>query len=214
MRSKFALLLIATAAASGCSYHPQAGDLADRGVEAVNVPVVARADYVFDAAAPGGSLGPSEKARLDAWFRGLGLGYGDSIYVDAPYATGARYDVVQVAGNYGMMVEPGAPVTAGAVPNGMVRVIVSRTRAEVPNCPNWSVPSQPNYNNRTMSNFGCGVNSNLAAMVANPEDLVHGREGAVVVDPSTGTKAIVLYRSAAPTGAKGLQDISTKKEDK
>ena len=113
-----------------------------------------------------------------------------------------------------MMVEPGAPVTAGAVPNGMVRVIVSRTRAEVPNCPNWSVPSQPNYNNRTMSNFGCGVNSNLAAMVANPEDLVHGREGAVVVDPSTGTKAIVLYRTTAPTGAKGLQDISTKKEDK
>ena len=68
MRSKFALLLIATAAAGGCSYHPQAGDLADRGVEAVNVPVVARADYVFDAAASGGSLGPSEKARLDAWF--------------------------------------------------------------------------------------------------------------------------------------------------
>ena len=64
MRSKFALLLIATAASAGCSYHPAAGDLRDRGVEAVNVPVVTRADYVFDAAAPGGSLAPSEKARL------------------------------------------------------------------------------------------------------------------------------------------------------
>jgi pilus assembly protein CpaD len=214
MRSKFALLLIATAAVAGCSYHPEAGDLKDRGVEAVNVPVVTRADYVFDAAAPGGSLGPSERARLDAWFRGLDLGYGDSIFVDAPYADAARYDVARVAGNYGMMLEPGAPVTAGAVPNGTVRVIVSRSRAEVPNCPNWSLPSQPNYNNRTMSNFGCGVNSNLAAMVANPEDLVHGREGSVTVDPNTGTKAIVLYRSTVPTGSKGLQDISTKKEDK
>jgi len=86
MRSKFALLLIATAASAGCSYHPQAGDLKDRGLEAVNVPVVTRADYVFDAAAPGGSLGPSEKARLDAWFRGLDLSNGDSIYVDAVYA--------------------------------------------------------------------------------------------------------------------------------
>ena len=213
MRSKFALLLIATAVSAGCSYHPAAGDLKDRGVEAVNVPVVTRADYVFDAAAPGGSLAPSEQGRLDAWFRGLDLGYGDTIYVDAPNANTARYDVARVAGNYGMMVEPGVPVTAGAVPDGTVRIVVSRARAEVPNCPNWSVPSAPNNNNRTISNYGCGVNSNLAAMVANPEDLVHGREGATAVDPNTGAKAVILYRQTAPTGAKGLQDISTKKKD-
>jgi pilus assembly protein CpaD len=213
MRSKFALLLIATAASAGCSYHPAAGDLKDRGVEAVNVPVVTRADYVFDAAAPDGSLGPSEKARLDAWFRGLDLGYGDSIYVDAVYADAARYDVARVAGNYGLMVQPGAPVTAGAVPPGMVRVIVSRTRAEVPNCPNWTVVSQPNYNNRTMSNFGCGVNSDLAAMVANPEDLIHGRESTSLGDNTAGTKAVILYRSTPPTGNKGLQDINTQKKD-
>lgn len=212
MRSKLALLLLATAIA-GCSYHPQTHDLADRGVEAVNVPVVTRADYTFDAAAPSGSLAPSEKARLDAWFRGLGLGYGDSIYVDAPFSEGARYDVAQVASNYGMTVQPGAPVTAGAVPQGTVRVIVTRARAEVPGCPNWSAPSQPNYNNRMLSNFGCAVNSDLAAMVANPEDLVHGRERTNVQDPMmTGEKAVAVYRSTAPTGSKGLQDISTKKD--
>jgi pilus assembly protein CpaD len=210
MRSKFGLLLIASAAVTGCSYHANAGDLADRGVESVNVPVVTRADYTFDAAAPAGSLSPSEKARLDAWFRGLGLGYGDSIYVDAPFAEAARYDVAQVANNYGMTVQPGAPVTAGSVPSGMVRVIVTRARAEVPNCPNWSVPAQPNYNNRTMSNFGCGVNSNLAAMVANPEDLVHGREG-TGFSTTAGTKAVVYYKTTPPTGTKGLQDIDTKK---
>jgi hypothetical protein len=43
MRSKFALLLVAAAAVAGCSYHPAAGDLKDRGVEEVNVPVVTRA---------------------------------------------------------------------------------------------------------------------------------------------------------------------------
>jgi pilus assembly protein CpaD len=211
MRSKFGLLLIAAASVAGCSYHAQAGDLADRGVEAVNTPVVTRADYVFDAAAPGGLLSPAEKARLDAWFRGLELGYCDSIYVDAPYADSARYEIAQVAGNYGMMLEPGAPVTAGAVAPGTVRVIVSRTRAEVAGCPNWSVPSQPNYNNRMMSNFGCGVNSNLAAMVANPEDLVHGREGGLG-NNAAGTKAVILYRSTPPTGSKGLQETSTKKD--
>jgi pilus assembly protein CpaD len=210
MRSKFSLLLIASAALAGCSYHASQGDLADRGVEPVNVPVVTRADYVFDAAAPGGTLAPAEKARLDAWFRGLDLGYGDSIYVDAPYADAARFEVAQVAGNYGMMLQPGAPVTAGAVPSGTVRVIVSRARAQVPGCPNWSVPSQPNFNNRTMSNFGCGVNSNIAAMVANPEDLVHGREGQSVGDPLAGVKAVDTYRSAEPTGKKGLQSVSVK----
>jgi pilus assembly protein CpaD len=206
MRSKFGLLLLTTAALAGCSYPRH--DLPDRGVEATNVPVVTRADYVFDAAAPAGSLAPSEKARLDAWFRGLDLGYGDSIYVDAPTGEAARYDVAQVAGNYGMMVQPGVPVTAGAVPGGTVRVIVSRTRAEVPGCPNWSVPSQPNFNNRTMSNFGCGVNSNIAAMVANPEDLVHGREGTDVGNNQAATKAIMLYKSTPPTGQKGLQSIT------
>jgi pilus assembly protein CpaD len=210
MRSNIGLLLIATAALAGCSYHSQAGDLADRGVEPVNVPVVTRADYVFDAAAPGGALAPAERSRLDAWFRGLDLGYGDSIFVDAPYADAARYEVAQVAGAYGMMVQPGAPVTAGAVAPGSVRVIVSRTRAEVPGCPNWSLPSQPNYNNRTMSNFGCGVNSDLAAMVANPEDLVHGREGTNIGNNAAGTKAIILYRTTPPTGQKGLQDVSSK----
>jgi pilus assembly protein CpaD len=210
MRSKFSLLLIASAALAGCSYHASQGDLPDRGVEAVNVPVVTRADYVFDAAAPGGSLAPAEKARLDAWFRGLDLGYGDSVYVDAPYADAARYEVAQVAGNYGMLVQPGAPVTAGAVAPGTVRVIVSRTRAEVPGCPNWSLASQPNYNNRMMSNFGCGVNADLAAQVANPEDLVHGREGTDLGNNQAGTKAIMLYKTTPPTGQKGLQAVSVK----
>lgn len=210
MASKSALLFAAVAL-GGCSHQPN--DLPDRGLSAVNVPVVTRADYVFDAAAPGGQLAPGEEARLDNWFRGLGLGYGDAIYVDGAYGGPAIADVARVAGNYGMMVSAGAPMTAGAVPQDSVRVVVSRNRAEVPNCPNWSVPSQPNFNNRTMSNFGCSVNSNLAAMVANPEDLVHGREGSAVGDAATATKAVGVYRSTPPTGTKGLQDISTKKGD-
>ena len=62
-----------------------------------------------------------------------------------------------------------------------------------------------------MSNMGCGVNTNIAAMIANPEDLVHGREGSGVGDASTASKAVDIYRKTPPTGTKGLQDISTKK---
>jgi len=183
-----------------------------RGVEAVNVPVVSRADYALDLSAPGGSLASSEAGRLDGWFHSLQLGYGDNIYVDGLDAYEARADVARVASRYGMLVSNGSPVTSGEIAPGTVRVVVSRTRASVPNCPNWSVPSQPNLENASMSNFGCSVNANLAAMVANPEDLVHGREGTGLGDARTATKAVESYRNATPTGTKGLQELNTKKD--
>jgi len=207
MARKSALIFCA-AALTACQHVPY--DQPDRGMAAVNVPVVSRSDYALDVAAPDGSLPSSEAARLDAWFRSLQLGYGDSIYVDGAYSDAARNDVARVAGQYGLLLSNGAPVTQGTVPPGSVRVVVSRTRAEVPNCPNWSLPASPNYNNRSMSNFGCAVSSNTAAMMANPEDLVHGREGSSVVDANTATRGVSLYRSTAPTGKSGLQDINTK----
>lgn len=211
MASKSAAILLVALSLAGCGHRPY--DIPDRGLESVNVPIVERTDYVFDASAPDGSLAPYEAARLNAWFVGLDLRYGDTIFVDGPYAHGARSDVAQIAGNYGLMVAEGAPVTAGAVGPGMVRVIVSRARATVPNCPNWTLRASPNSQNRTTSNFGCAVNSNIAAMVADPADLVHGREGSSVGDTVTSAKAVGAYRRAEPSGKTGLQDISTKKKD-
>ena len=205
MRSKIILVALASSLAA-CN----TPDLPDKGLAAVNVPVVTGTDYVFDAAAPDGALAPGEVDRLNGWFQGLGLGYGDSIYVDGAYADAARGQVAAVAGQYGMMVSAGAPVTTGAVDPGTVRVVVSRRRASVPFCPNWSLPSEPNYDNRNMSNFGCGVNSNLAAMIANPEDLIHGRDPGATGDVNTAAKAVILYRSTPPSGGKGLQVMSTK----
>ena len=209
MASKSAALLIA-AALSGCAYHP--GPVPNAGISAVNEPVLSRSDYVFDAAAPGGNLPPSEAARLDSWFSGLDPRYGDNVYVDAgAYSEAARAEVAGIAGKYGLLVSPGAPVTAGSVQPGNVRVIVSRTIASVPNCPNWERQSQPNYNNESMPGYGCAVNGNLAAMVANPEDLFHGREGTGVLDTATATKAVNVYRTQPATGTGGLKEINTKK---
>ena len=109
-----------------------------------------------------------------------------------------------------MLVTPGAPVTAGLVQPGSVRVVVARRRAEVPGCPNWTKASQPDWNNASMSNFGCGVNADLAAQVANPEDLLHGREGATVTDTRTAVRAVELYRTKTPTGSGELKEVSPK----
>ena len=205
MRSKLVLIALSSALAACATT-----DQPDRGVASVNVPVVTTADYVFDAAAPGGALAPSEADRLTGWFQGLGLGYGDTIYVDGRYAPPARSQVAAIAGRYGMLVTAGAPATAGVVQPGSVRVVVARRRAEVPGCPNWSRPAAPDFANRSMSNYGCAVNSNIAAMVANPEDLLHGREGATVTDTYTAARAIEMYRTTPPSGTKGLQDVTPK----
>ena len=98
MRNQIALLALA-AALSACGPNSETSPL--NGVSAVNVPVVSRADYAFDAAAPDGSLASGESARLDAWFRSLQLGYGDAIYVDGS-SDAARDDVARVAGQYGL----------------------------------------------------------------------------------------------------------------
>ena len=128
MRIKLAFLFLASVTTGACSYTP-GEPVPQRGIIPVNVPVVSRADYSFDAMTQGGQLPPTETARLDGWFRGLGLGYGDAIFVDGPMAEAARSDVAGIAGRYGLMLSAGAPVTVGAIMDGSVRVVVSRTRA-------------------------------------------------------------------------------------
>jgi len=185
----------------------------NRGLESVNQPVVSRTDYVFDVAAPEyGGLSDAEGARLDAWFRSMQLSYGDTVYVDDPQGAGdpaRRGAVAAVAGRYGLLVSPGAPVTAGPIPAGAIRIVVSRTGAYVPDCPNWDRASQPEFAASTSSNYGCATNGNLAAMIANPEDLLRGR-AAGTTDAATAAKAVAGYRAAAPTGGGALKAESSK----
>lgn len=174
----------------------------NRGLSSVNQPVVSRTDYVFDARSGSGGLGASEAERLAGWFGSLQLGYGDHVALDDPSGSGATRDsVAGVAARYGLLLSPAAPVTAGAPEPGSVRVVVSRSTAATPNCPNWERKSQPEFAASTMSNFGCATNSNLAAMIADPEDLIHGREGDAGRDARVAIKAIRTYRDAEPTGA-------------
>ena len=199
--------------ATGCASAPEHLTATNNpSLYSVHQPILQRTDFVFDVATGGDGVAPAELARLDAWFDSIDLRYGDQVTIDeaAGYESeAARRDVAGVAARYGLLlVDAAAPITAGQVQPGNVRVVVSRTVASVPNCPNWDTPSQPNYNNKTMPNLGCGVNSNLAAMVANPNDLVQGQDGSNS-GAATATRAIRSYRQAQPTGQGGLRESST-----
>jgi pilus assembly protein CpaD len=96
-----------------------------------------------------------------------------------------------------------APVTAGPIAPSTIRVVVTRTSASVPNCPDYSRQYLPDVSASTTSNYGCATNSNLAAMVANPADLVRGDPAAPVTDNQTAVRAVRALRSAAPSGTGG-----------
>lgn len=179
----------------------------NRGLESVHQPVVERADYALDLRTTGGMLAGGEQARLAGWLEAMRLGYGDRVSIDDPEGadTGARAEVGGVVAGYGLLVTAEAPVTAAPVAPGALRVVVSRMRASVPGCPDWSRDASVEVENHSSSNYGCAVNTNLAAMVASPGDLVRGRPGSASFDPAVSTKAIDTYRKAPSSGAGGLK---------
>lgn len=185
------------------------GGTNNRGLETVHQPVVSRTNYVYDLPA---TVSGEDSARLTDWFNSIGVGYGDRIAVDDPgNGYGARERVAELAANYGLLVESNAPITPGAIAPGAVRVIVSRSKAEVPGCPDWSRDSASEFSAAAMSNYGCASNSNLAAMVANPEDLILGQSGeGAGSDARAAAKAIKVYRESVPTGTQGLKAPGTR----
>ena len=184
----------------------------NRGIESVHQPVVQRTDYVIDVNTGGYGLATGERDRLDGWFRSIDLAYGDRVAVDDPTGSdAAKAEVQGLLGRRGLTLTGAAPVTAGTVAPGTVRVVVSRASASVKGCPDWSRPSSPDFTSSTMSNYGCAANAALAAMVADPVDLVQGREGATAIDTVTATKAIKSYRETVPTGKQGLKNERTGK---
>ncbi len=206
-----AALLMAGLAVSGCGMNSRTSPVhSNRSLYSENQPVVQRTDYVIDLATGGNGIPHAELGRLAEWYDTMGLRYGDRIAVDNPYGdAGVREDVARVTADYGLLLSDAAPITAGAVQPGLVRVVVSRTTASVPSCPNWRQARLPGAAVSTASEHGCATNSNLAAMIADPNDLVLGQEGAVSGDPATAVKAIKQYRDAQPTGANGIEKVTT-----
>lgn len=200
-----ALALSLGLALAGCG-----GIATNRTLYSTHEPVVEQVNYTLDVQAGADGLAYGEGRRLNGWLDALGLKYGDRISVDDPSGNPAVHDAIAaIAGRYGLLLGEKAPQTAGYIQSGSVRVVITRAKASVPGCPDWSAKSDFNPNNATSPNFGCATNSNLAAMVANPQDLVHGNDSGdnTVV---TSDRAIKAWREAEPTGAKGLTTVSSK----
>ena len=203
-----ALALLLSAGSAGA--HPSS--TINRSVESVHQPIVERTDFLLDVGVGPHGLANGEADRLAGWFDGLGLGYGDTITIDDPmgwHGSGAEDGVSAVVARYGMLIARDAPpVTAGHPAPGTLRIVVSRATAHVDGCSDWR-HANSEYASSSASNYGCAAASNLAAMIANPEDLVVGQDGNRTADAMLSVKAIKSYRDAVTTGAGGLRADSS-----
>lgn len=76
--------------------------------------------------------------------------------------------------------------------------VVAGDHAYVPGCPDWTSAETSGAHEGQSSNYGCATNTNLAAMIADPADLLHGRG-----DDSHGadeaTRAIKAWHEVPPS---------------
>lgn len=62
------------------------------------------------------------------------------------------------------------------MPADAVRLVVNRYQVSLPGCPDWSGRGGITWDNQASSNWGCANAVNLGLMVADPSDLVGGRD--------------------------------------
>ena len=180
----------------------------NRTVESVNQPVVSYSTFVYDVNGSSDSLSQAERIRLIGWLDSLNVGYGDSIAIaagDGSVPASLHNDIAEVIARRGLLIQEDASPLGGTPAYGAVRLVVRRSTASVPGCPDWRTKQESNMVGDTSSNYGCGVNGNLAAMIANPEDLVRGQTGDSALRAETSSKAIEALRSKAPSGAGNLK---------
>jgi pilus assembly protein CpaD len=86
--------------------------------------------------------------------------------------------------------------------NGDLRVDVSYIayKATADTCGDWSDDQAYTMENQTSKNFGCAVQHNIAAMVADPRDLLGPRE-AGTMDTARRATVMDLYEKGQPTAA-------------
>jgi pilus assembly protein CpaD len=186
------------------------GALDNRSLYSIKQPVVSRTSYTLDLATGYDGLAIPEQQRLSSWFDTMNLRYGDRVSIEDPLANGATRDAVaRIAARHGLLLADGAPVTEGFLQPGTARVVITRSTASVPGCPDWRKHNDANYANATSPGYGCAVNGNLAAMVANPEDLLAGQTGSGETVIMSSTKAIETYREKPNTGAGELKAAGT-----
>lgn len=203
-----ALALGLAGLAGGCTSQSQWHDTATAKRNTVEL---VRMTHMVEYDAGASRLSAAQAAALDAFMAENGLRYGDEVWVDAgtgPLASARREAVISRFREMGITVSDADLAYGPAPARNEARVIVGRYVVTPPDCPDWRKPSDRDYLNTPSSNMGCATMTNLGLMVANPKDLLHGREHGSA-DTERVTDAVNKYRSGK---VEDLEKTETKSE--
>jgi pilus assembly protein CpaD len=153
--------------------------------------------------APGAAaLTPAETTRLAGFLDDSDIIYGDHLYLqmapDDSLSQKRQAAIRRALARRGVLLST-VPATAGAVGERLtlgdeMTVAVERYTVTPPNCPDWTKPSGSDPTNSASSNFGCATATNLGMMVAQPRDLLVGRQPGPA-DAQRALYAIQNYRA-------------------
>jgi pilus assembly protein CpaD len=194
------LAALASCAMPGAQeFQPAAAD-----VLKTNKVEISRLSHTVHFAAGSTTLAAAETSHLLGFLDDSDIVYGDHLYLAMPGEDAVSQKreaaIRRLLAKRGvlMSVSPGAtPINVSLGTGDEMTVTLERYVVTPPSCPNWSKPAGSDPDNTVFSNFGCATETNLGMMVAEPRDLLVGRQpGPADADPSL--HAMQNYRAGKP----------------
>ncbi len=218
VKFKFALLSAASLAVTACAGGPFNGaqhalTVAETHPISVDSQVVT---LTIDADVTTSDISNVDKSRLQAFANSyLTNGHGP-LTVTAPSGAGndrndheAAADIRKVLNDAGVpwSALQGATYRTGDARNDEIIISYTRYVATASPCGVWSDMREREYRNLRTPNMGCATMNNLAAMIADPHDLIAPAETAPR-DGQSVVRIMELYRDGAITASAVDQNIN------
>lgn len=141
---------------------------------------------------PGAALlQQAESQRVERFLQQIGASFQDSFVIDPGGDDALARQRAEALSNLIRRRLPTVRTAIRRLPDGpgnnRARLVVGRYVVVTPECGDWSKPSGTDIWNRPSSNFGCATTANLGLMVADPGDLIRGRQ----LTPGIGGRAVL-----------------------
>jgi len=171
------LLMLAGLGLAGCAHDDLALDDAYTPLSPEErFPIqTARSPVTMDVDTAQGSLQPSQVNAVARFARQSTAGGASPVIIKRPAGGGASARVAEEVA--GLLLQQGVPrsmIRVGTYPapaSAPVHIAYLKSVAHTQPCDDWSVDATSTSKNLQMPNHGCAVQSNIAAMLANPNDI-------------------------------------------
>lgn len=203
-RSSASLLLVAAAfTLAGCKAEDVAlEDFNPHDTAAERYPIkVVQAPIKMGLATKSDTLQPSQINAVASFARSAKSKIRIAYPSGSPHGRAMASEVGQLLVQQG--VSPGM-ITAASYPGGAsapVQVSYTRSVAVTKECGDWSEDLGMQSSNTTYTNFGCAMQHNTAAQVANPDDFVRPHAMDPVIASSRANALLLYYGTGAAGGS-------------